>query len=223
MIDRAATAHSALVVQNLNKARAVTCRLDEQLMVEGVAQLDQIRGQIAQVRHEMAADFMKLADWRARRVSANTEACMNSGVDILERKRDLIEPHMLAGRKVLIVDDSIDITSLVADTFALVGSQTVQANNGTEAMGHLRAGGFAIVVLDMVMPQPDGWRVLELMRSRPDWLQRTIILTANRYDPRVAQAIRKYAVAHLFKPFQLTDLITMASSLLKKIEYAAII
>jgi CheY-like chemotaxis protein len=225
MIDRAtaATTHSALVVHNLNLAQALARRLDEQLVVECAAQLDQVRALIAQVKQGLTANFMKPTVWPTPRISFNAESCMNAGFKNLPGKRKPIEPQVLAGQKILIVDDLKDITSLMADTFALVGAQTVQVNNGTEAMGHLRAGGFAIVVLDMVMPQPDGWRVLEFMRSRPDWLQRTIILSANRYDPHVAQAIREYGVAHLFKPFLLTDLIAMAGSLLTKIEYATII
>ena len=225
MIDRAgaATTHSTLVVQNLNLAQARVRHLDEQLVVECAAQLNQVRALVAQVRQGMTANFMKPAVRPTPRDYVNAESCVNAGFQNLPGKRNPIASQVLAGQRILIVDDLTDITSLVADTFALVGAQTVQVNNGTEAMAHLRAGGFAIVVLDMVMPQPDGWRVLEFMRSRPDWLPRTIILSANRYDPHVAQAIREYGVAHLFKPFLLTDLITMASNLLTNMEYAATI
>lgn len=127
----------------------------------------------------------------------------------------------LAGRNVLVVDDSKDITSLVAETFALAGAHPIQVNSGKAAMIFLAAGGFDLVVLDLVMPQPDGWRVLQFMRSCPGWLKRTIVLTANKYDPRVAQAIQEYGVAHAFKPFVLTDLIDKACVLLAKVEYTA--
>ena len=129
--------------------------------------------------------------------------------------------QLLAGCRVLVVDDSSDITSLLADAFAMAGAHTVQVNSGTGAMDLLKAGGFDIVVLDLVMPQPDGWRVLEFMRNSPKWLNRTIISTANRYDPHVAEALTEYRVAHLFKPFLVTDLIAISWGLLARVEYTA--
>ena len=131
-----------------------------------------------------------------------------------------MKSESLAGRRILVVDDSKDITSLVAETFDMAGAQPVQVNSGTEAMVFLMAGGFDIVVLDMVMPQPDGWRVLQFMHSRPEWLGRTIILTANRYDPHVLETVKESRVAHLFKPFLLTDLITTAGRLLARLNRA---
>ncbi|MCY2931677.1 MAG: response regulator [Planctomycetota bacterium] len=130
-----------------------------------------------------------------------------------------MKPKCLAGCRVLIVDDSRDITSLVAETFAAAGARPVEVNNGTDAMVFLMAGGFDIVVLDMVMPPPDGWRVLQFMRSRPKMLARTILLTANKYDLRVARTAEEYGVAHLFKPFLLENLITAACRLLAQPEH----
>jgi hypothetical protein len=52
------------------------------------------------------------------------------------------------------------------------------------------------------------------MRYYPKWLGRTIVLTANRYDLHVAQAVKEYAAICLFKPFLLTDLIATACRML---------
>jgi len=124
------------------------------------------------------------------------------------------ESQPLAGRRILIIDDSKDITSLVADTFSMAGAQSTQVNNGADAMMFLITGGFDLVVLDMMMPQPDGWRILQFMHEQPEWLRRTIILTAKRYDGCVAHAAEQYGVTVLYKPFLLTELIETACRLL---------
>ncbi len=125
----------------------------------------------------------------------------------------------LVGRRILVVDDCKDITSLVAEAFASIGARPVEVNNGTEAMMMLLTTEFDVMVLDMVMPHPDGWRVLDFARRRPEWLGRTIIVTAYRYSPQVSAAVGQYGVAHLFKPFMLADLIGAASRVVEQARF----
>ena len=126
---------------------------------------------------------------------------------------ELAKHQSLEGRKILIVDDSKEITSLLADTFATVGSQTIEINNGFDAMILITTGDFDILILDIIMPQPDGWSILQFMRSRQDWLKRTIVLTANRYDRNIIKAAFDLGVSYMCKPFILSDILDMASGL----------
>ena len=75
-------------------------------------------------------------------------------------------PHntMLNGKRVLVVDDSPEMTSLLAEVFADAGARVTQANRGQDAMDLLAADRFDLVLMDLTMPQPDGWRVLRFVR-----------------------------------------------------------
>jgi DNA-binding NtrC family response regulator len=116
----------------------------------------------------------------------------------------------LSGRKVLVIDDSKDITSLLADVFADVGAGAVQANTGRDAMRFLALCEFDLIVLDMVMSQPDGWALLRYMRRKPSYLKHTIVLTANCYNQWVQDTIREYSLPCMYKPFDLKELLTLA-------------
>ena len=63
----------------------------------------------------------------------------------------------LAGKRVLVVDDSPQITALVGDVFALCGAVVSTANSAPDAMAQLQIAPFDLVVLDLVMPGQDGW------------------------------------------------------------------
>jgi signal transduction histidine kinase len=70
------------------------------------------------------------------------------------------------GRDILVVDDSD--TNLVAVEAALnaLNRELVMAKSGAEALAHLLARDFALIILDVAMPQMDGFEVAKLVRSR---------------------------------------------------------
>jgi signal transduction histidine kinase len=70
------------------------------------------------------------------------------------------------GRDILVVDDSD--TNLVAVEAALsaLDRRLVLARSGAEALAHLLERDFALIILDVAMPQMDGFEVAKLVRSR---------------------------------------------------------
>jgi len=123
----------------------------------------------------------------------------------------------LEGRKILVVDDSKDMTSLLSDVFADAGAHVTEANGGKDAMRIIAADDFDVVFLDLSMPEPDGWKVLEFMRgSLPHMLPRTTVLTAHTYDRAESRLPRDFKVAYMLKPFLLADLIAQAGRAIAK-------
>ena len=114
---------------------------------------------------------------------------------------------MLAGRKILVVDDSREITSLVGDILGDAGAEVSTVNTGQEAMALLEAGEFDVLLLDLTMPKPNGWDVLEFIgKTVPRMFSRTAVLTGMSYDRNVAKILRDKGITHLFKPFQVDSL-----------------
>ena len=89
-------------------------------------------------------------------------------------------PTVLAGKQVLLVEDN-DINQLVAkDILEQVGIHVSIANNGEEAINHVRANKFDAVLMDVQMPVMDGYKATEILRKTYSSSELPIIaMTAN--------------------------------------------
>jgi twitching motility two-component system response regulator PilH len=68
-------------------------------------------------------------------------------------------------RRVLIVDDDADIRLLLATALRQKGLEIDEAVDGRSAIEALRAHPYAVVLLDLMMPEIDGFGVLEAIRT----------------------------------------------------------
>ena len=68
---------------------------------------------------------------------------------------------------VLIVDDHLPTARLMATLLRSAGHRTTCAAGGPEALAHLETSRPDIVVLDVMMPDMDGWTVLRRLRADP--------------------------------------------------------
>ncbi|MEQ8167677.1 MAG: sister chromatid cohesion protein PDS5 [Candidatus Eremiobacterota bacterium] len=121
--------------------------------------------------------------------------------------------------KALLVDDDKFISKLLKQTFELEGFIVENALNGKEAL--VKAHDFLpdIIVMDIMMPEMDGWEVCEQLKLNP----RTgtipiVILTAKSQDKDVVKS-RSLGVAHYFsKPFDSVELIKAVKNILSAIK-----
>jgi CheY-like chemotaxis protein len=70
-------------------------------------------------------------------------------------------------RRVLVVDDERQIAELIAGQLTPLEVQTEIATSGQEALAKLRSGHFDALTLDILMPEMDGFEVLEQIRADP--------------------------------------------------------
>ena len=80
--------------------------------------------------------------------------------------------------RVLVADDMQDARDLFAFAFALEGFDTCTARNGAEAVDAVRESlkPFDVIVLDIEMPQMDGWQALKAIRQLPQCQQIPIVM-----------------------------------------------
>jgi two-component system, sensor histidine kinase and response regulator len=106
--------------------------------------------------------------------------------------------------RVLLVDDRPDNLLALRAVLEPLGLDLVEADSGEEALRHLLAGEFALIILDVQMPVLDGFETARLIRGR----ERTryvpiIFLTAISGEPE--HYLRGYesgAVDYVYKPFE---------------------
>ena len=97
------------------------------------------------------------------------ESTQASGADSSTRRRDGTEASLSPppDSRVLVVDDSPDITHTMAELLALRGHSVQTASNGEEALEAAVAFRPTVVLLDIGMPDFDGYAVAERMRRLP--------------------------------------------------------
>jgi CheY-like chemotaxis protein/anti-sigma regulatory factor (Ser/Thr protein kinase) len=104
--------------------------------------------------------------------------------------------------KVLVVDDDPKSRDVLRRTLTKEGWTVAEAANGHEALDHLERGRPALVLLDLMMPEMDGFEVLERMRREVAWRDiPVIVVTAkdltrkdvDRLNGHVAKVLQKGA------------------------------
>ena len=110
---------------------------------------------------------------------------------------------MLAGRKLLLADDSITIQKVVDLTFADEGVSVISVSNGREAIEKLEEFAPDVVLADVFMPQVNGYEVCEYIKQNDALKHIPVMLLVGSFEPfDEVEARRVGADDTLTKPFQ---------------------
>jgi CheY-like chemotaxis protein len=115
--------------------------------------------------------------------------------------------------RILVVDDEEDTRSLVAWVLSDGGFVVETAANGLVGLARLEIETPQLVVLDLVMPQLDGWGFMERMAARRQ-SPPVVVMSARGDSASFARAVRGGVAGYLFKPFRVGDLVTTCERLL---------
>jgi PAS domain S-box-containing protein len=103
--------------------------------------------------------------------------------------------------KILLVDDTPENLVSLEAALGGLGEELVMAHSGKEALRYLLEDDFAAILLDVRMPEMDGFETAELIRSRPRSRQTPILfLTGYRNEEHLFRGYDLGAVDFLFKP-----------------------
>jgi CheY-like chemotaxis protein len=102
---------------------------------------------------------------------------------------------------VLVVDDSPDARAMYGEYLRFCGFQVVTAKNGIEALEAAHAEWPAIIVMDLAMPQMDGWEAIRQLRADPLTAEIPIVaLSAHAFGDATTRAREAGADFCLSKP-----------------------
>lgn len=110
--------------------------------------------------------------------------------------------------KILIVDDSHDITDLLVKVLTTVGHEVVSAESGREGLDRMRDGRFDAVFLDIAMPDFTGLDVIDrLVQSGRIRESPVVLFTASSItDAEVNELVKKGVHSCLRKPVRIETL-----------------
>jgi two-component system alkaline phosphatase synthesis response regulator PhoP len=101
--------------------------------------------------------------------------------------------------KVLVVDDEADFVQLLEYTLAGEGYELFTAGNGMEALHEARRILPDVILLDLMLPDLDGFSVYEILRSQPSTSRTPIIVVSALSGPSVCGRSIDLGASHFFK------------------------
>lgn len=118
--------------------------------------------------------------------------------------------------KVLVVEDEPDSIHLVSELMSHYGSQVFSATNGVEAIAMLSDLQPTIIVMDLAMPEKDGWQTLREIRANPDIAGIPVVAITAYHSASVAQdAINAGFDAYFPKPVDPDHFLAQLSKLVE--------
>lgn len=105
--------------------------------------------------------------------------------------------------RILAVDDNETNLQVYRAALDLPGYEVIAVGSGTEAIAELEKGSIALVMLDVMMPDPDGFSTAEQIRKVAEWRDVPIIfITAARDEQSLLRGAATGAVDYLTKPLK---------------------
>jgi len=114
----------------------------------------------------------------------------------------------MKGHRILVVDDDPDFQELIADILIRNGYEPIPALGGIEGIDILAADpGISLLILDVMMPDLDGYEVCKKIKESDSTALPIIFLTAKAQPEDVRRAYAVGGDDYIVKPFEITQLI----------------
>ncbi len=118
--------------------------------------------------------------------------------------------------KIMVVDDERLILSTVKALFKHHGLHVTTASSGQECLEELEAGFKGVILMDVMMPQMDGWETIKEIVDR-GLLEGNVIamLTALDAPDQKMEGLQEYVIDYITKPFEAEELIATVKGYLE--------
>lgn len=111
-------------------------------------------------------------------------------------------------KKILVVDDEDDILHFLELVLRERGYEIATASGGHEALTRAQLERPDLILLDIMMPQMDGWEVLKLLRVDEETAAIPVAMLSARTEAKDrVQGLQEGAIDYICKPFSLQELL----------------
>jgi twitching motility two-component system response regulator PilG len=171
-------------------------------------------------RYQKVSDQVReIVDYIAssQKMESGGPASENSWHTQKTKKSEQLITNRAGGRTVLVVEDSPTTRKVIKMTLTSGGFRVVEASDGVEALSRLNDERPDMVLLDIMLPKIDGYRVLSILKKNSDTKDIPVVMltSKNRIIDKVKGRLSA-ASAYLTKPFKPAELIDMVNSIIKQ-------
>jgi len=117
-------------------------------------------------------------------------------------------------RKILVVDDTQNVRVMLSDFLASQDYDVLLAGNGSEAMSAVRVSDPDLILLDIMMPNMDGYQFIKQLRqvsSLP-----VIMITARQQEEDIIKGFELGADDYITKPFKMRELLMRIRAVMRR-------
>jgi len=117
--------------------------------------------------------------------------------------------------RILVVEDNADLAYGLRNNLEIEGYQVEVAGDGTKGLARARNASPDLVILDLMLPGTDGFRVLRALRDEGKRMP-VLILTARGEEGDKVRGLRLGADDYVTKPFGVLELLARVEALLRR-------
>ena len=122
---------------------------------------------------------------------------------------------MVNNIKVLLCEDELNLANLLVEILQNNGYDITWCENGAKGWEAFRRGSFDIVLLDVMMPEMDGYAVAKEIRNAGSNVP-IVFLTAMSMKENVLEGLRSGADDYIAKPFSMEELLLRLEAILRR-------
>ena len=120
----------------------------------------------------------------------------------------------MQGKRILVVDDDPELLALIAQFFSRMQARVHIAAGGEEGLRQFETHAPDLVLLDLMMPDLDGWQVCQQIRQVSD--VPIIVLTALSQEEHIVRGLECGADDYVTKPFSVKILLARSQAVLRR-------
>ena len=121
--------------------------------------------------------------------------------------------------KILVVEDDIDLNNLIRTVLESKGHTVFSSKNGREALDALDSANIELIISDIMMPQMDGWALLNDVRQANMKMPVLLITAKGSYDDK-NRGFTSGADDYMVKPIDIKELVLRVNALLRRSKIA---
>lgn len=120
----------------------------------------------------------------------------------------------MPSKTIMIVDDELNILVPLQFLMEQNGFRVVLAQSGRDALEALEESKPDLILLDIMLPDLDGYEIFQMIRANPAWDGiKVIFLTAKNRDGDIAKGLNLGVDAYVTKPFSNAELLAVVNEL----------
>lgn len=121
----------------------------------------------------------------------------------------------MPSKTIMIVDDELNILVPLQFLMEQNGFRVVLAQSGRDAFEALEKSKPDLILLDIMLPDLDGYEIFQMIRANPAWDEvKVIFLTAKNRDGDIAKGLNLGVDAYVTKPFSNAELLAAVNDLI---------